>query len=207
MTYRTIVADPPWNVKAGPGVGPYKVVDGRQVWNPVNTPTRELAYPSMPLEAICELPVRDLAADDSHLYLWTINAYLEQAYTVARAWGFKPSTMLVWAKTPFGAGLGGCYGLCTEYVLFCRRGTLPALGKVGRNWFDWKRPYDGRGKPQHSAKPDAFLDMVEQISPGPYLELFARRAGTRGETRRSSMSRWLRDFASRADGARDSATD
>ena len=27
----------------------------------------------------------------------------------------------------------------------------------------------------HSRKPDAFMDLVEQVSPGPYLELFARR--------------------------------
>jgi N6-adenosine-specific RNA methylase IME4 len=36
-------------------------------------------------------------------------------------------------------------------------------------WFSWKRG-------AHSAKPEAFLDLVEQTSPGPYLELFARRA-------------------------------
>jgi N6-adenosine-specific RNA methylase IME4 len=27
----------------------------------------------------------------------------------------------------------------------------------------------------HSAKPEAFYDLVESVSPGPYLELFARR--------------------------------
>ncbi len=27
----------------------------------------------------------------------------------------------------------------------------------------------------HSAKPDAFADLIEQVSPGPYLEMFARR--------------------------------
>jgi N6-adenosine-specific RNA methylase IME4 len=35
-------------------------------------------------------------------------------------------------------------------------------------WFGWKRA-------AHSAKPEAFLDLVEETSPGPYLELFARR--------------------------------
>ncbi|HTE58726.1 MAG TPA: MT-A70 family methyltransferase, partial [Solirubrobacteraceae bacterium] len=29
---------------------------------------------------------------------------------------------------------------------------------------------------EHSRKPDVFLDLVEQVSPGPYVELFARRA-------------------------------
>jgi N6-adenosine-specific RNA methylase IME4 len=129
----------------------------------------------MTVDAMAAVPVADLAEPDAHLYLWTINRYIEDAYVIARAWGFKPSTMLVWAKTPFGGGLGGTFGLCTEYILFARRGTLASTGRLGRNWFDWKRQYDERGKPVHSRKPEAFLDLVESVSPGPYLELFARR--------------------------------
>lgn len=41
--------------------------------------------------------------------------------------------------------------------------------RVDTRWFVWPRG-------AHSAKPEAFLDMVERVSPGPYLELFARRA-------------------------------
>ena len=55
-----------------------------------------------------------------------------------------------------------------EPILFCRRGKLPVKSRCDRNWWGWPR-----GK--HSAKPEAFQTMVEQISPGPYLELFARR--------------------------------
>jgi hypothetical protein len=58
--------------------------------------------------------------------------------------------------------------------LFCRRGSLKAHGRVGGTWFNWKRPYDERGKPRHSAKPGNFITMVEEVSPGPYLEMFAR---------------------------------
>jgi N6-adenosine-specific RNA methylase IME4 len=39
--------------------------------------------------------------------------------------------------------------------------------KVTTTWFRWQR---GR----HSEKPSAFGDLVEQVSPGPYVELFAR---------------------------------
>ena len=28
---------------------------------------------------------------------------------------------------------------------------------------------------EHSRKPDAFIDLVERASPGPYVELFCRR--------------------------------
>ena len=153
--FQCIVADPPWNVKAGP---PW--ASGGK--------TRPLTYPTMSVEEIAALDVASLAADNAHLYLWTINKYVEQSYAVARAWGFKPSTLLVWAKNPHGLGLGGTYVLTTEYVLFCRRGTLPAHQRVDTSWWNWTRG-------PHSKKPQAFQDMVETVSPGPYLELFARR--------------------------------
>lgn len=158
--YQTIVADPPWKVYAG-----------REHFDRKTGPARELAYPTMSVNELCMLRVP--AADNAHLYLWTINAYLGEAFKVIASWGFVYSTTLVWAKAPMGGGLGGCYGLATEYCLFARRGSLAAKTRIGRNWFDWKRPYKN-GYPQHSAKPPAFLDMVESVSPGPYLEMFAR---------------------------------
>lgn len=119
------------------------------------------------------------AAPAAHLYLWTTNGYLRDAFDVARAWGFEYSTTLVWAKALMGGGLGGAYGINTEFCLFCRRGKLPHTNKIGGTWFNWKRPYDERGKPRHSAKPDEFYSVVEHVSPGPYLEMFARRRRAR----------------------------
>jgi N6-adenosine-specific RNA methylase IME4 len=87
---------------------------------------------------------------------------------IARAWGFKPSTLLTWCKPPKGIGLGGAYGLTSEFVLYSRRGSLPAKERLDRSWWEWPRSV-------HSRKPDAFLDIVERVSPGPYLEMFARR--------------------------------
>jgi N6-adenosine-specific RNA methylase IME4 len=49
-----------------------------------------------------------------------------------------------------------------------RRGSLAAITRQDRNWWEWA------GTP-HSVKPDAFGDLVEQVSPGPYVELFCRR--------------------------------
>lgn len=170
-----IVADPPWDVKAGPAGSGYVRLDGKQVWDGTSRPTRDLDYPTMTIEEICALPVEAMAAEHAHLYIWTINKYVEDTYRVARAWGFKPSTLLVWAKVPFGGGLGGTFGISTEYILFCRRGSLPAKKRVTGTWWNWKRQYDERGKPSHSSKPEAFQTMVESVSPGPYLELFARR--------------------------------
>ena len=152
--YRTLTADPPWEVGAGPLFG--------------GGASRPLEYPTLSVAEIAALPVRELAAEDAHLYLWTINAYLEQAFEVVRAWGFEYSTTLVWAKKPLGSGLGPTFGISTEFILFARRGSLAHKEHHAGTCFDWKR---GR----HSEKPEAFYrDVVEKVSPGPYLELFAR---------------------------------
>ena len=48
------------------------------------------------------LDVSKLAAEDAHLYLWATNRYVEAAFGVARAWGFRPVTLLTWCKPPNG---------------------------------------------------------------------------------------------------------
>ncbi len=128
-----------------------------------------LAYEQMSIERIKGMPVAEHAADGSHLYLWTVNKYVEQSYEVARAWGFKPSVLLVWAKTPQGVGLGDAYRLTTEFILYARRGSLKERQIINTTWFNWPR-----GK--HSEKPKEFYDIVESMTPGDErLELFARR--------------------------------
>jgi N6-adenosine-specific RNA methylase IME4 len=172
--YATIVADPPWDVSAGRSIGRYEMKDGKQTFGVTDDASRPLEYPFMSVADIKALRVADVAAPDAHLYLWTTSGYLPAAFDVAKAWGFAYSTTLVWAKNVMGGGLGGAFGISTEFVLFCRRGSLKAHGRVGGTWFNWKRPYDKRGKPRHSAKPAHFMTMVEEVSPGPYLEMFAR---------------------------------
>jgi N6-adenosine-specific RNA methylase IME4 len=157
--YSTIVADPPWDVKRG---APQGRPEGVQL------ASEPLPYPTMSVDEIAALPVKNVASNNAHLYIWTINKYIEDTYRVARAWGFEPSTMLYWLKEPKGIGLGGTYALCVEPILFCRRGTLAAKKRCDRNWWTWPRG-------GHSVKPPGFQTLVEEYSPGPYLEMFARR--------------------------------
>lgn len=170
--FNVIVADPPWSVSAGRAIGTYEIENGVQRFGVKNNQTRALPYLTMSVAEIAALKVP--AAENAHLYLWTVNRYLRDAFDIMGEWGFQYSTTLVWAKNPMGGGLGGCYGLATEYCLFGRRGTWPASARIGRNWFNWKRPYDEHGKPKHSAKPPEFFSMVETVSPGARLEMFAR---------------------------------
>lgn len=125
-------------------------------------------YATMSVADICALPVRDLAENDAHLYLWTTSTHLRHAFGVAEAWGFSYSTLLVWCKRPRGFAGFPTFSVRTEYVLFCRRGSLKPKQRIDRNWWEWPRG-------PHSAKPEHFIDLVEQVSPGPYLELFSRR--------------------------------
>ena len=159
--YRCIVADPPWQLDTGPNVFGGDGESGHDA----------LAYDQMSLDSIRALPVEKLAADDSHLYLWTTNRYVEHAYDIARAWGFKPSVLLVWAKKPHGVGLGDAYRLTTEFCLYARRGSLKESRITETTWFQWPR-----GK--HSKKPEEFYALVESMSPAhganERLEMFAR---------------------------------
>lgn len=77
-------------------------------------------------------------------------------------------------RNPWG-GLGGTFGISSEHILFATCGKVAARSRITGTVFHWKRPYDKRGKPQHSAKPEGLQDMAEQVSHGAYLELFARR--------------------------------
>ena len=155
--FRCIVADPPWKLTTGPNAFGGTIEAGNEA----------LPYEQMSLEDIQALSVQDHAADDAHLYLWTPDRYVEKSYGIARAWGFKPSALLVWAKKPHGIGLGGAYRLTTEFILYARRGSLEERRIIETTWFNWSR-----GK--HSQKPAAFYEMVESVSQGPFLEMFAR---------------------------------
>jgi N6-adenosine-specific RNA methylase IME4 len=161
--FRCIVADPPWQLDTGP-----------DTWGGTGERGHDsLAYEQMSLDDIKSMDVKSHAADDAHLYLWTTSKYLEHSYEVARAWGFEPSVMLVWCKTPRGVGLGDAFRLTTEFILYARRGSLKELTICDRTWFTWKR---GR----HSQKPEDFYQLVEMMTPAPglkqdRLELFARK--------------------------------
>lgn len=160
MSYRTIVADPPWAYRVNSGV---QGAVGSQ-------------YGTMTNDAIAELPVKSIATDDAHLYLWVTNPRLFAEdhdgcgpIDILQAWGFEYKTTLTWVKKP-GLGIGFYFRGDTEHVLFGVRGSLPIPAEIREsNVFTAPR----RG---HSAKPDCFYDLVERVSPEPRLEMFARRA-------------------------------
>jgi N6-adenosine-specific RNA methylase IME4 len=160
--YRTITADPPWIMDDIMG----KHRSNKNGTRRIDEDIHLLKYPQMTVEDIASLKVP--AEKDAHCYIWTINRYVEQTYQIMRAWGFRPVQLLTWAKNPNGLGLGGAFSNTTEFILFGRRGSLKAKQRIDTTWWNWKRGV-------HSKKPEAFQDIVEQVSHPPYLEMFARR--------------------------------
>jgi N6-adenosine-specific RNA methylase IME4 len=158
VRYRTIVADPPWDHSDGTGR-----TYGKQAKD--LTP---LPYGVLSVDEIAALRVHEWVERDAHLYLWTTQRFLEASFAVARAWGFRVSQTLVWCKQPIGFFGRPFCGSSVEFCHYAVKGSLSAHGSIRGRWFTWPRG-------QHSAKPEAFLDLVESVSPGPYLELFARR--------------------------------
>jgi N6-adenosine-specific RNA methylase IME4 len=129
----------------------------------------------MNVEEICAIPVREIVAEQAHLYLWTTNNYLPSALIVMETWGFAYKTCITWAKTSMKLGLGQYFRGMTEHCLFGTRG--PALPYRVRT--DGKRAQGTtlilapRG--EHSVKPAKVYEYAELVSYEPRLELFARQ--------------------------------
>lgn len=164
--YSTIVADPPWRYRS----------TGITTRTSHGSACADDHYSTMSNEELAALPVATLAADDAHCYMWVTNPKLYSSdrspgpnpAEIMEAWGFRYVTLLTWHKTPAALGMGFYFRGQTEHVLFGVRGNLPIPpDRRERNIF-------AAGTTGHSRKPAAFGDLVERVSPGPYLELFAR---------------------------------
>lgn len=160
--YKTILADPPWQFSNRTG----KMAPEHK---------RLARYSTMKLEEIKALPVATVADNPAHLYLWVPNALLQEGLDVMKAWGFKYKTNLAWYKIrkdggPDGRGVGFYFRNVTEMILFGTRGSMRTLepGRTQVNIICSR-------KREHSRKPDEMYQLVQNCSPGPYLEMFARQ--------------------------------
>lgn len=160
--YKTIYADPPWQFHNRTG----KVAPEHK---------RLTRYGTMKLDEIKLLPVGEVAAEKSHLYLWVPNALLPDGLEVMKEWGFEYKTNIIWEKVrkdgmPDGRGVGFYFRNVTEILLFGIKGDKNRTLNPGRSQVNLIRAI----KREHSRKPDEFISLIENCSSGPFLELFAR---------------------------------
>ena len=163
--YGAILADPPWPFATWSHKG-----QGR---------SGEAHYGTMTHADIEALPVGDIAAEDSVLFLWIVQTQIPQAVSLAQAWGFTlKSVAFAWVK-------GGGLPMFPDDVV-----NQMGMGKWTRAEFEqcWLAT---RGKPkrlnadvrqvliekrrEHSRKPDGIHERIERLVAGPYIELFARQ--------------------------------
>jgi N6-adenosine-specific RNA methylase IME4 len=142
--FQVIVADPPWRYDTG----------------------GDLPYPTMALEDIIAMPVRDIADENAILWLWTTNAHLRVAFDVVSAWGFEYKTLMTWVKDRMGTGewLRGK----SEHCLLAARGGPVFVKGTQTTVLEAARR-------EHSRKPDEFYALVEATCAGGKLDLFSRQ--------------------------------
>jgi N6-adenosine-specific RNA methylase IME4 len=172
--FSCILADPPWHFNAYDGKG--GLATNARKWGlaPVH-------YATTTTDELMQIPVRDVAAKDCALFMWVVDANMEQAFQLAEAWGFKFVTCaFVWVKDREGFSPWPSLGYWTrkqcEQLWMFKRGAPKRLRKDVEQIIFCKRG-------AHSAKPEIQYERIEALVGGPYLELFAR-------TTRPNWSSW-----------------
>lgn len=151
-------------------------------------------YAGVPLELLLKMPVSGLAAPLAHLYLWTTNSFLLDgaAAALCKAWDFRPVQLLTWCKKRIGTGHH--FRNTTEHVVFAIRGDGKIRGSASLpTHYYWPLS-------EHSEKPpELYREVVEKMSDGPYLDIFAREKKpgwdawgdqVRGGARIASLDAW-----------------
>lgn len=156
MKARVLVVDPPW-LFGDPLPGKNRGASKN--------------YACLTVEQLCafELPPTE---PDAFLFLWRVSSQVEEAYRVLRAWGWVPKTEIVWKKKTVRGmrhfGMGRIVRAEHETCIVATRGRPQR--KVANIRSVIEAPVGA-----HSAKPEAFYDLVEALAPGPYFDVFARR--------------------------------
>jgi N6-adenosine-specific RNA methylase IME4 len=143
-------------------------------------------YPTSCTDVIAARGVPSIAADDCVLFLWATVPMLPHALAVMAAWGFTYKSSFTWIKDKLGTGYWNRNNI--EYLLIGTRGHIPAPAPGQQHPAGITAPVGA-----HSAKPDIFLDIIEQYFPTlPKIELNRRGVA------RPGWSAWGNELAFRA---------
>ena len=155
--YGVIVADPEWRFEPwSRHTGLDRAADNH--------------YSTSCTEVIAARDVQSIAADDCVLFLWATGPMLPHALLIMATWGFNYKSHYVWGKDKVGTGFWNREK--HELLLIGTRGNVPCPAP-GTQWDSLIMAPRGR----HSAKPECFLDMIEQYFPTlPKIELNRRGA-------------------------------
>jgi len=154
--YRCIAADPPWPEKGGG-----KIKRGADRHYPVIERRDDIVV------VMAGAMESRVDPDGAHLWMWTTDNYLKWALYIGDELGFRYIRTMCWMKPGIGLGqyLRGKHELCLLFV----SGKLPPQSRSQPSCF-----FAAKGR--HSEKPARAYEIIEAVSPGPRLEMFARQA-------------------------------
>ncbi|MCL2678544.1 MAG: MT-A70 family methyltransferase [Clostridiales bacterium] len=181
ISYSIILADPPYKYSN-------KGVQG----------AAENHYPCMDIEAICALPVADIAAKDSVLFLWATFPMLPEALRVISAWGFRfRSVAFVWLKQNRKAptwfyGMGFWTRGNAEICLLATRGKPKRQDKSIHQFII--SPIEA-----HSKKSDEAREKIVRLMGDlPRVELFARQSAPGWDVWGNEVQSTVKDFGTKS---------
>ena len=168
--YNIIYADPPWNYKSR--VYTDKIVDGKKG---AFYSLEDYHYKTMSIDEIKKLPISDISADNSILFLWVTFPNLIEGLEVIKSWGFTYKTLgFSWIKTnkndnkPF-FGIGYYTKSNCEVCLIGVKGKPPKASNSVSSVVISPRE-------EHSKKPDKVRNKIVEFAGNvPRIELFARQ--------------------------------
>lgn len=155
--YKTIVMDPPWD---GPSAVPTFKKGRKSVLIP---------YHAMNGYQVSAMNIRDIATDDSQLWIWAPSRNVGDATSLMQLWGFSYRALFIWKKP--GLGLGRHVRHQAEFLLWSgRKGArLVEPKNCPRQIQEWPNPK------RHSEKPAEAYALIASLGDGPRIDIFARQ--------------------------------
>ncbi|WP_176731403.1 MT-A70 family methyltransferase [Bradyrhizobium elkanii] len=173
--FGSIGSDPQWKFLTRSAAG-----EGRSA---------NIHYKTEEVDKIKDLPVGQLLADDGAFYMWMVDWCPQDALDLLAHWGLEHiTTAFTWVKTNPNIGLEPVDDIFDNSTWHMGQGYWTRANPE-QCWFATKA--DAKKKPkrlyadvrqlivapvmEHSRKPDEWLDRIERLTEGDYLELQARR--------------------------------
>ena len=168
--YQVIYADPPWDYGGKMQYDKTTIKEENAGFEKkIFISSATFKYPTLKLKQLKELNVKDIAADDCILFMWTTGPQFANAIQLGESWGFQYKTVaFVWDKMIHNPGR---YTLSqTEFVLAFKKGKFPTP-RGARNI----RQMIASRRGKHSEKPLVAIEGITKMFPEQgKIELFAR---------------------------------
>ena len=154
--FQVVYCDPPW-----------------QYNNSGFNSSAEQHYPTMSMDELRAMPVKNMRADNAVMFMWATNPLLKEAIELMETWGFEYKTNIAWVKNR-QINLGFYVYGKHELLLIGTNGSMLPIGDKPSSVMTGSNNI-------HSKKPESTYELIESMYPRlKYVELFARNTPRNG---------------------------